>query len=50
MVVLVQKRFPTASPDRILYFHAAKSDPLLHDAVGGRQHREYFRKSSKGGL
>lgn len=33
LVVLVQKRFPTASLDRILYFHAAKADPLLHDAV-----------------
>lgn len=32
-MVLVQKRFPTASLDRILYFHAAKADPLLHDAV-----------------
>ncbi len=33
LVVLVQKRFPTASLDRILYFHAAKADPLLYDAV-----------------
>lgn len=33
LVVLVQKRFPAASLDRILYFHAAKADPLLHDAV-----------------
>lgn len=33
LVVLVQKRFPTASLDRILYFHATKADPLLYDAV-----------------
>ena len=33
LVVLVQERFPTAALDRILYFHAAKADPLLHDAV-----------------
>jgi hypothetical protein len=33
LVVLVQKRFPAASLDRILYFHAAQSDPLLHDVV-----------------
>jgi hypothetical protein len=31
--VLVQKRLPSASLDRILYFHAAQSDRLLHDAV-----------------
>ena len=31
--VLVQKRLPSASFDRILYFHAAQSDRLLHDAV-----------------
>ncbi len=33
LVTLVQKRFPMAALDRILYFHAAKADSLLHDAV-----------------
>ncbi len=33
LVVLVQKRFPTVSLDRILYFHSAKADCLLHDVV-----------------
>jgi hypothetical protein len=33
LVVLVQKRLPTATLDRILYFHAAQADPLLHDTV-----------------
>lgn len=33
LVTLVQKRFPTASLDRILYFHSAKADSLLQDAV-----------------
>lgn len=33
LVVLVQNRFPTSSLDRILYFHAARSDSLLHDVV-----------------
>lgn len=33
LVVLVQKRLPAASLDRILYFHAAQSDRLLHDVV-----------------
>jgi hypothetical protein len=33
LVVLVQRRFPAASLDRILYFHAAQSDQLLHDFV-----------------
>jgi hypothetical protein len=31
--VLEQKRHPTATLDRILYFHAAQADPLLHDTV-----------------
>lgn len=33
LVVLVQKRLPAASLDRILYFNAAQSDRLLHDVV-----------------
>lgn len=33
LVVLVRNRFPTASLDRVLYFHAARADALLHDAV-----------------
>lgn len=33
LVALVQKRFPTAGLDRILYYHAAKADALLHDVV-----------------
>jgi hypothetical protein len=33
LVVLVREKFPAAALDRILYFHAARSDRLLHDAV-----------------
>ncbi len=33
LVVLAQKRLPAATLDRILYFHAAKADRLLHDTV-----------------
>src|SRR3954471_10286464 len=33
LVVLVRGKFPTASLDRILYFHAARSDRLLRDVV-----------------
>lgn len=33
LVVLVREKFPAASLDRILYFHAARSDRLLHDVV-----------------
>ena len=33
LVVLVHRRLPAASLDRILYFHAAQSDPLLRDVV-----------------
>lgn len=33
LVVLVKNRFPAASLDRVLYFHAARADSLLHDAV-----------------
>ena len=31
--MLVKNRFPAASLDRMLYFHAARADALLHDAV-----------------
>jgi hypothetical protein len=33
LVTLVHNRFPTESTDRVLYFHAAKADPLLHDVI-----------------
>src|ERR1700694_5101654 len=33
LVVLVRKRLAAAALDRILYFHAARSDRLLHDTV-----------------
>jgi hypothetical protein len=33
LIVLVKKRFPAASLDRVLYFHAARADALLHDTV-----------------
>jgi BrxA len=33
LVVLVQKRLPATTLDRILYFHAAQADRLLHDTV-----------------
>lgn len=33
LVALVQHRFPPAALDRILYFHTAKADRLLHDIV-----------------
>jgi len=33
LATLVQRGFPSRSLDRILYFHAAQSDPLLHDTV-----------------
>lgn len=33
LVVLVKKRFPAVSLERVLYFHAARADALLHDAV-----------------
>lgn len=31
--VLVNRRFPAASLDRLLYFHSARADRLLHDLV-----------------
>ena len=33
LVVFVQNRLPAASLDRILFFHSARADRLLHDAV-----------------
>ncbi len=33
LVVLVRQHLPAASLDRILYFHAAQADRLLHDVV-----------------
>lgn len=33
LVLLAQRRFPTTCLDRILYFHSARNDRLLHDVV-----------------
>lgn len=33
LVALVRGPFPPAALERLLYFHAARADPLLHDAV-----------------
>lgn len=33
LVTLVRGKFPTVALDRILYFHAARADRLLHDAA-----------------
>ena len=33
LMVLVNHRFPAVSLDRILYFHSARADHLLHDVV-----------------
>jgi hypothetical protein len=33
LVTLVRKKFPTAALDRLLYFHSARADRLLRDAV-----------------
>ncbi len=33
LVILVRQKFPTAALERLLYFHSARSDHLLHDAV-----------------
>ena len=33
LVILVNHRFPSASLDRLLYFHSARADHLLHDTV-----------------
>ncbi len=33
LVTLVHSKFPPVALERVLYFHAARADPLLHDAV-----------------
>jgi hypothetical protein len=33
LVALVRRKFPAAALERILYFHSARADSLLHDAV-----------------
>jgi len=33
LIVLVKNRLPRASLDRVLYFHAARADRLLHDTI-----------------
>jgi hypothetical protein len=33
LAILVRKKFPTAALERLLYFHSACADRLLHDAV-----------------
>ncbi len=33
LVILVRAKFPTAALERLLYFHSARADRLLHDAV-----------------
>src|ERR1700686_5293106 len=33
LVTLVRGKFPTAALERLLYFHSARADRLLHDAV-----------------
>lgn len=33
LVTLVRKKFPTAALERLLYFHSARADRLLHDVV-----------------
>jgi Putative inner membrane protein (DUF1819) len=33
LAILVRKNFPTAALERLLYFHSACADRLLHDAV-----------------
>jgi hypothetical protein len=33
LVTLVQGKFPTAALERLLYFHSARADQLLHDSV-----------------
>lgn len=33
LVVLVRGKFPTAALERLLYFHSARADKTLHDAV-----------------
>jgi hypothetical protein len=45
LVTLVKERLPAAALDRILYFHAARADRLLHDVV-----TEIFVPKIAGGL
>jgi len=33
LVTLVRRKFPAAALDRLFYFHSARADQLLHDAV-----------------
>src|ERR1051326_4375271 len=33
LVALIRSKFPTTAVDRLLYFHSARADQLLHDAV-----------------
>ena len=33
LVTLVHRKFPSVALDRLLYFHSARADQLLHDAV-----------------
>src|SRR5580692_6052385 len=33
LVTLVRGKFPTAALEQLLYFHSARADQLLHDAV-----------------
>src|SRR6266851_4619109 len=33
LVILVRRKLPSAALDRLLYFHSARADRLLHDAV-----------------
>jgi hypothetical protein len=33
LVILVRRKFPTAALEQLLYFHSARADQLLHDAV-----------------
>ena len=44
LVLLVNERFPAASLDRILYFHAARADRLLFDVVT----ELFFEKQAQG--
>lgn len=41
MIILAAGALPAESLDRILYFHAARSDPLLHDFVTELIHPKY---------
>lgn len=51
LVALAQKRLAAASLDRILYFHAAQADRLLHDTVSHsmRSMVDRARRTAPGG-